>query len=465
MNKFNQFRKGEIKSEEEIHPQLKGTTLLHSQELLEIRIGIHSGPVTKEVDFDNRENIWGAGMNISARVASLAEPNQIVVSKKYYEDAGLQHHKEYKIQHIGEWWAKHNISIELYNVRTDSAGIPSKDVDVWYKPFHYPLAQVIETYSEMINNEVKKKNGFRAFVLAKRLLDIDSENRKSKSVIKEISKDEDIFASGMAGGDGISDKFFSKLSFKALSYFCSNTKFQSFEKEETIFKQGEKADSMMIVVSGELQPYMNNVEIPSAILPGEGHVIGEMGLFNPAGKARTTTLKALKNSIALSMNYEYLEEGRCDESEEIRQHLWKFYCKRTSQNYITTLTLFDSLEENQIAKLWLKSGFLPERYNQQIEISPDFLWDSWIIVVAGRVTVKMAKGDLLEFEKNTCIGPVRALCRNSPYREVSIDKNTHIVYLPWGIIEEFLSASNSFRKVCFSEGGEIFWNNRQPLES
>jgi class 3 adenylate cyclase len=35
----------------------------------QVRIGLHSGTVTKEVDFDNRENIWGEGINISARVA------------------------------------------------------------------------------------------------------------------------------------------------------------------------------------------------------------------------------------------------------------------------------------------------------------------------------------------------------------------------------------------------------------
>ncbi|MEA3352011.1 MAG: adenylate/guanylate cyclase domain-containing protein, partial [Chloroflexota bacterium] len=54
-----------------------------------VRIGINLGPVIKEVDFDDRENYWGDGINISARVMSMAKPGQILVSKNYYEQARL----------------------------------------------------------------------------------------------------------------------------------------------------------------------------------------------------------------------------------------------------------------------------------------------------------------------------------------------------------------------------------------
>ena len=82
-------------------------------------MGLYSGTVTKEKDFDNRENVWGDGMNMSARVASLAKPGQILASKDFYKQADLRTRLEQEVTSIGKWWAKHNKSIELYNIYID----------------------------------------------------------------------------------------------------------------------------------------------------------------------------------------------------------------------------------------------------------------------------------------------------------------------------------------------------------
>ncbi|HEU4709237.1 MAG TPA: adenylate/guanylate cyclase domain-containing protein, partial [Methylophilaceae bacterium] len=50
-----------------------------------VRTGINLGPVRVVSDINGRPNILGDGINVAERVMSFAEPNQILVSRSYYE--------------------------------------------------------------------------------------------------------------------------------------------------------------------------------------------------------------------------------------------------------------------------------------------------------------------------------------------------------------------------------------------
>lgn len=52
---------------------------------LELRIGINLGPVKIVKDINGRPNIIGDGINSAQRVMAFAAPNQILVSRSYYE--------------------------------------------------------------------------------------------------------------------------------------------------------------------------------------------------------------------------------------------------------------------------------------------------------------------------------------------------------------------------------------------
>jgi class 3 adenylate cyclase len=120
---LDQYNRGEL----ELYDS-RNNKLPVGQEPLQVRMGIHAGPVSKEVDFDDRENVWGNGINMSARVASLAQVGQIVASHDYYVQAELKDDPEYEVVPIGKWWAKHNMSVRLYNVYKDGVGIPTSEV-------------------------------------------------------------------------------------------------------------------------------------------------------------------------------------------------------------------------------------------------------------------------------------------------------------------------------------------------
>ncbi|HWU83514.1 MAG TPA: adenylate/guanylate cyclase domain-containing protein [Methylophilaceae bacterium] len=52
---------------------------------LRVRTGINLGPVRVVTDINGMPNIIGDGINVAQRIMTFAEPNQILVSRSYYE--------------------------------------------------------------------------------------------------------------------------------------------------------------------------------------------------------------------------------------------------------------------------------------------------------------------------------------------------------------------------------------------
>src|SRR5438309_3604478 len=53
---------------------------------LQLRMGIHSGPVSGVVDVNNRPNLAGAGLNMAQRVMDCGDAGHILLSKHVAED-------------------------------------------------------------------------------------------------------------------------------------------------------------------------------------------------------------------------------------------------------------------------------------------------------------------------------------------------------------------------------------------
>lgn len=68
-----------------IRDGILGDNRAHPDFPLHVRIGINLGPVQVVKDINDHLNIIGDGINVAQRVMSFAEPNQILVSRSYYE--------------------------------------------------------------------------------------------------------------------------------------------------------------------------------------------------------------------------------------------------------------------------------------------------------------------------------------------------------------------------------------------
>jgi|SRR4051812_38765247 len=93
---------------------------------IELRMGVHSGPVNRVSDVNDRSNVAGAGINMAQRVMDCGDAGHILVSKRVAED--LAHYSKWRPQlhDLGGCEAKHGLVLEIVNLYSDDAGNPAQ---------------------------------------------------------------------------------------------------------------------------------------------------------------------------------------------------------------------------------------------------------------------------------------------------------------------------------------------------
>ncbi len=432
-----------------------------------LRIGLHTGAVVKTVDFDGRENVWGPGVGLAMHIAGLAQTGQILASESFFRQTALYVPQPGRqVTWLGRWWVEPTRSVVLYNVFiTEGAGLPPVAAEEWYRPFQHPLTQTIRTYEAMLDAQTGKGLAFRAVVLAKRLLDLDPHHTHAREVLAAVSTQR---YTRIDDAPALYDVFFSELSFNALLHFVRNSEFRVFASGAVIVEEGDKADMLMMVVSGEIAVFVqgNRLREPDPDDPGrerdivfrEGHITGEMGLFNPSG-TRSATLLASCNTVTLSLDYRFLQIEASQELQEktnrfeIQRRIWAYYCARTIENQVNTYPLFQKLSSVERNKLINAASFLPSEHGQPIQFEPDEIWDVWIIVAAGCITVHSPTGAYTEYCAGDCMGLIRLLTPAPPYAKIEVAPDTHLICFPWETVPMLRRTSPVFRKAALVAGG------------
>src|SRR6267154_413128 len=92
---------------------------------LQVRMGIHSGPVNEVTDVNERATIAGAGINIAQRVMDCGDAGHILLSKRVAED--LESHERWRpdLHDVGQCEVKHEEMISIVNLYTKELGNPN----------------------------------------------------------------------------------------------------------------------------------------------------------------------------------------------------------------------------------------------------------------------------------------------------------------------------------------------------
>src|SRR2546430_7934594 len=103
--------------------------LLKKHPRLQLRMGVHSGPVSGVIDVTGRANLAGAGLNMAQRVMACGDAGHILISKHVAED--LEEYDEWRplLHELGECEVKHGVRISVANLYTEELGnraIPEK---------------------------------------------------------------------------------------------------------------------------------------------------------------------------------------------------------------------------------------------------------------------------------------------------------------------------------------------------
>ena len=89
---------------------------------LELRMGIHSGPVSGVVDVNERANVAGAGINMAQRVMDCGDAGHILLSKRVAEDLAQYGHWKPHLHDLGEIEVKHGVRVHIVNLYTEELG-------------------------------------------------------------------------------------------------------------------------------------------------------------------------------------------------------------------------------------------------------------------------------------------------------------------------------------------------------
>jgi TolB-like protein/class 3 adenylate cyclase/Flp pilus assembly protein TadD len=102
---------------------------IEDNQCLQVRMGIHSGPVSGVVDVNERTNVAGAGINIAQRVMDCGDAGHILLSKHVAED--LENYERWQpfLHDVGTFEGKHGLRLSVTNLYSDQFGnskLPSK---------------------------------------------------------------------------------------------------------------------------------------------------------------------------------------------------------------------------------------------------------------------------------------------------------------------------------------------------
>ena len=89
---------------------------------LQLRMGIHSGPVSGVVDVNEQANLAGAGLNIAQRVMDCGDAGHILLSKHVAED--LEEYEQWRphLHDLGSCEVKHGVRVSVVSLHDDRFG-------------------------------------------------------------------------------------------------------------------------------------------------------------------------------------------------------------------------------------------------------------------------------------------------------------------------------------------------------
>src|SRR5438045_1635485 len=92
---------------------------------LQLRMGVHSGPVSGVIDVNGQPNLAGAGLNLAQRVMDCGDAGHILLSKHVAED--LEEYERWRplLHDLGACEVKHGVRVSVVNLYTDEVGNPN----------------------------------------------------------------------------------------------------------------------------------------------------------------------------------------------------------------------------------------------------------------------------------------------------------------------------------------------------
>jgi len=110
--------------EEPVRCALEISKTLQDHPRIQVRMGVHSGPVNRVTDVNDKTNFAGSGINVAQRVLDCGDAGHILLSGHVAEDLAEYRHWQPHLHDLGECEVKHGLRLHIVNLYKDNLGNP-----------------------------------------------------------------------------------------------------------------------------------------------------------------------------------------------------------------------------------------------------------------------------------------------------------------------------------------------------
>jgi TolB-like protein/class 3 adenylate cyclase/Tfp pilus assembly protein PilF len=110
--------------EEPVRCALEISRTLQEHPHIQVRMGVHSGPVNQVRDVNDKTNIAGPGINVAQRVMDCGDAGHILLSGHVAEDLNQYRNWQPYLHDLGECEVKYGLRLHLVNLYKDNLGNP-----------------------------------------------------------------------------------------------------------------------------------------------------------------------------------------------------------------------------------------------------------------------------------------------------------------------------------------------------
>src|SRR5204862_129418 len=110
--------------EEPVRCAFEISRALQDRPRIRLRMGVHSGPVSRIIDVNDKTNFAGSGINVAQRVMDCGDAGHILLSAHVAEDLAQYRPWQPYLHDLGECEVKHGLRLHLFNLYKDGLGNP-----------------------------------------------------------------------------------------------------------------------------------------------------------------------------------------------------------------------------------------------------------------------------------------------------------------------------------------------------
>lgn len=320
----------------------------------QLRAALHAGVVSEHEDIGRNSNIWGVGINMAARILSVAGTGQLLVSRQYHDlyfrDLGspgtapgtglkTRDRGHYRFGEIHRRTVKHGAKVEVMNVCREGICVSCEEASVrrWQQIPHL-WSETITQYKSIVSDAMHSGQPIAAIAAARYLLDL-GEEQAAKTLCHALSNQE---ADPDCDYPPYRHPILSALPSSALLAVIRKLKPRPTRAHEVICAAGEPAASCFFLVTGKLV-----VEVPGHDRLHElnaGEIFGESGLWVPDA-IRHATVTARNDGMVLEIPHGDFSDIVDARHGETRKVLESVIHSRMIANVWSSVDLFPGLAD------------------------------------------------------------------------------------------------------------------------